>query len=82
MGRERFMFLQEFGEYENIIKLLNVIRAQNDKDIYLVFEYMGEACLSCLCALYSGSWVFRGRLHESKHLSDVSALDMQQVFMK
>ncbi|XP_069478073.1 mitogen-activated protein kinase 15 isoform X2 [Ambystoma mexicanum] len=34
------MFLQEFGEHQNIIKLLNVIRAQNDKDIYLVFEYM------------------------------------------
>uniref|UniRef100_A0A8C5PRJ8 Mitogen-activated protein kinase 15 n=1 Tax=Leptobrachium leishanense TaxID=445787 RepID=A0A8C5PRJ8_9ANUR len=34
------IFLQEFGEHPNIIKLLNVIRAQNDKDIYLVFEYM------------------------------------------
>nr|XP_033788911.1 mitogen-activated protein kinase 15 isoform X2 [Geotrypetes seraphini] len=34
------MFLQEFGEHQNIIKLLNVIRAQNDKDIYLIFEYM------------------------------------------
>ncbi|XP_053571968.1 LOW QUALITY PROTEIN: mitogen-activated protein kinase 15 [Bombina bombina] len=34
------MFLQEFGEHPNIIKLLNVIRAENDKDIYLVFEHM------------------------------------------
>ncbi|XP_067416316.1 mitogen-activated protein kinase 15 [Emydura macquarii macquarii] len=34
------MFLQEFGEHPNIIKLLNVIRAQNDRDIYLVFESM------------------------------------------
>lgn len=33
-------FLQEFGDHENIIKLLNVIKADNDKDIYLVFEYM------------------------------------------
>ncbi|CAB3979971.1 extracellular signal-regulated kinase 2-like isoform X2 [Paramuricea clavata] len=33
-------FLQEFGDHENIIKLLNVIKASNDKDIYLVFEYM------------------------------------------
>uniref|UniRef100_A0A8C3XVC7 Mitogen-activated protein kinase 15 n=1 Tax=Chelydra serpentina TaxID=8475 RepID=A0A8C3XVC7_CHESE len=32
--------LQEFGEHPNIIKLLNVIRAQNDRDIYLVFESM------------------------------------------
>uniref|UniRef100_A0A8C7PJT4 Mitogen-activated protein kinase 15 n=1 Tax=Oncorhynchus mykiss TaxID=8022 RepID=A0A8C7PJT4_ONCMY len=37
-----FMYfsLQEFGDHANIIKLLNVIRAQNDNDIYLVFEYM------------------------------------------
>ncbi|KAJ8397307.1 hypothetical protein AAFF_G00441410 [Aldrovandia affinis] len=34
------MFLQEFGDHDNVIKLLNVIRAQNDQDIYLVFEYM------------------------------------------
>ncbi|KAJ6661537.1 hypothetical protein lerEdw1_014447 [Lerista edwardsae] len=34
------MFLQEFGEHPNIIRLLNVIQAQNDKDIYLVFESM------------------------------------------
>uniref|UniRef100_A0AAX7VKK8 Mitogen-activated protein kinase 15 n=1 Tax=Astatotilapia calliptera TaxID=8154 RepID=A0AAX7VKK8_ASTCA len=34
------MFLQEFGGHPNIVKLLNVIRAQNDKDIYLIFEYM------------------------------------------
>ncbi|NWI17183.1 MK15 kinase, partial [Crypturellus soui] len=32
--------LQEFGEHPNIIKLHDVIRAQNDKDIYLVFESM------------------------------------------
>uniref|UniRef100_A0A667WKB0 Mitogen-activated protein kinase 15 n=1 Tax=Myripristis murdjan TaxID=586833 RepID=A0A667WKB0_9TELE len=34
------MFLQEFGDHTNIIRLLNVIRAQNDKDIYLIFEFM------------------------------------------
>ncbi|XP_072303543.1 mitogen-activated protein kinase 15 [Eucyclogobius newberryi] len=34
------LFLQEFGDHPNIIKLLNVIRAHNDKDIYLIFEYM------------------------------------------
>ncbi|XP_039222998.1 mitogen-activated protein kinase 15-like isoform X2 [Crotalus tigris] len=31
---------QEFGGHPNIIQLLNVIRAQNDKDVYLVFESM------------------------------------------
>eukprot|EP00118_Oscarella_pearsei_P014351 m.122508 g.122508 ORF g.122508 m.122508 type:complete len:542 (+) comp37788_c1_seq3:94-1719(+) len=34
------MFLQEFGQHENIVKLLNVVKADNDKDIYLVFEFM------------------------------------------
>ncbi|XP_054620403.1 mitogen-activated protein kinase 15 isoform X2 [Dunckerocampus dactyliophorus] len=34
------MFLQEFGNHPNVIKLQNVVRAQNDKDIYLIFEYM------------------------------------------
>jgi mitogen-activated protein kinase 15 len=33
------MILQEL-DHENIIKLHNVTRAENDKDIYLVFEYM------------------------------------------
>ena len=34
------MFLQELTAHENIIRLLNVLKADNDKDIYLVFEYM------------------------------------------
>lgn len=34
------MFLQEFREHPNVIKLLNVIKADNDRDIYLVFEFM------------------------------------------
>eukprot|EP01103_Thecamoeba_quadrilineata_P018958 TRINITY_DN7497_c0_g1_i1.p1 TRINITY_DN7497_c0_g1~~TRINITY_DN7497_c0_g1_i1.p1 ORF type:complete len:424 (+),score=97.47 TRINITY_DN7497_c0_g1_i1:56-1327(+) len=34
------MFLQELGDHDNIIKLLNVHKAENDRDIYLVFEYM------------------------------------------
>jgi len=33
-------FLQEFGSHDNVIKLLNVVKADNDKDIYLVFEFM------------------------------------------
>ena len=35
------MLLQEL-DHENIIKLQNVMKAQNDRDIYLVFEYMGK----------------------------------------
>lgn len=34
------IFLQELYGHENIIKLYNVIPAENDKDIYLTFEYM------------------------------------------
>jgi mitogen-activated protein kinase 15 len=33
------MFLQEL-DHPNIIKVNEIIRAKNDKDIYLVFEYM------------------------------------------
>ncbi len=36
------IFLQGFGNHENIIKLTDVMKAENDKDIYLVFEYMGK----------------------------------------
>jgi|UniRef100_A0A7S0MQ20 mitogen-activated protein kinase 15 len=34
------MFLQELNNHENIIKLWNVLKADNDRDIYLVFEFM------------------------------------------
>ncbi|XP_030777406.1 mitogen-activated protein kinase 15 [Rhinopithecus roxellana] len=34
------MLLQEFRDHPNIISLLDVIRAENDRDIYLVFEFM------------------------------------------
>ncbi|XP_037068226.1 extracellular signal-regulated kinase 2-like isoform X2 [Pollicipes pollicipes] len=34
------LFLQEFRHHPNVIRLLNVIRADSDRDIYLVFEYM------------------------------------------
>ena len=34
------MYLQAMTGHENIIKLSNVLKAENDKDIYLVFEYM------------------------------------------
>jgi mitogen-activated protein kinase 15 len=34
------MFLQELNSHENIIKLFNVYPAENDKDIYMTFEYM------------------------------------------
>ena len=36
------MFLQELHDHENIIHLHNVLKAENDRDIYLVFEFMGK----------------------------------------
>ena len=33
-------FLQEMRGHEHIVTLLNVLKADNDRDIYLVFEYM------------------------------------------
>ena len=27
-------------EHENIVKLLNIIRSENNKDLYMVFEFM------------------------------------------
>jgi len=46
------MFLQEFGDHPNIIRLHNVLKAENDKDIYLVFEFMGSKAFSvCFCSL-------------------------------
>lgn len=37
--------LQELRGHPNIISLLHVIRADNDKDIYLLFDYLGTAVI-------------------------------------
>jgi len=34
------VFLQQMDSHENIVRLQNVLRADNDRDIYLIFEYM------------------------------------------
>ena len=34
------MFLQEMKGHEHIISLMNVLKADNDRDLYLIFEYM------------------------------------------
>ena len=33
-------FLQQMDGHENIVQLFNVLKADNDRDIYLIFEYM------------------------------------------
>ncbi|CAO2601975.1 Mitogen-activated protein kinase 15 [Lemmus lemmus] len=52
------MLLQEFGDHPNIIRLLDVIPAENDKDIYLVFESM-DTDLNAV--------IQKGRLLEDTH---------------
>lgn len=34
------MYLQHLNGHENIIRLLSIVRAQNNKDLYLVFDIM------------------------------------------
>ena len=34
------MFLQDLGSHENVIHLRNVLKADNNKDLYLVFDFM------------------------------------------
>ena len=34
------MYLQEMDGHEHIVRMTNVLKADNDRDIYLVFEYM------------------------------------------
>lgn len=34
------IFLEQLNNHENIIKLTSVIKAENNKDLYMVFDYM------------------------------------------
>jgi len=34
------IFLQQMGKHENLVQLQNVLKADIDRDIYLIFEYM------------------------------------------
>jgi len=48
------MYLQALSGHENIIRLQHVIKAENDKDIYLTFDHMetgnfNYSRLSSLC---------------------------------
>ena len=35
-----YFAMQQFSNHDNVIQLLDVIKARNDLDIYLVFEFM------------------------------------------
>jgi len=38
------LFLTQMQNHENIVQLYDVMKADNDRDIYLVFEYMETTC--------------------------------------
>jgi len=44
------MFLQELAGHDNIIRLRNVLRAGNDRDVYLVFDHMATDLAAALRA--------------------------------
>lgn len=52
------MFLQELNGHENIVRLLNIIKAENNKDIYLVFDYMDTDLHAVIVSTshYLASW--------------------------
>ncbi|KAK2506593.1 hypothetical protein MC885_003995 [Smutsia gigantea] len=52
------LLLQEFGDHPNIVHLLDVIWAENDRDIYLVFECMDTDLNAVIC---------KGRLLKDVH---------------
>lgn len=47
------MFLQELNGHENIVRLLNIIKAENNKDLYLVFDYMETDLHAVIVILWS-----------------------------
>ena len=60
------LFLQAFSCHDNVVQLLNVIKANNDKDIYLVFEFMGEYDINNMMIFKFVSLLYTQYIH--KHL--------------
>ncbi|KAI4565626.1 hypothetical protein MJT46_009001 [Ovis ammon polii x Ovis aries] len=48
-GQAIYLLLQEFGDHPNIVRLLDVIPAENNRDIYLVFESMDTDLNAVIC---------------------------------
>ena len=60
------MFLQELNGHENIVRLLNIIKAENNKDLYLVFDYM-ETDLHAVIVIYIILIIERANILEEVH---------------
>ena len=63
------MYLQGLKDHDNIIRLQNVLKAENDKDIYLVFDYM-ETDLHSLIRSDILEHVHK-KVHEKSHIPTV-----------
>ncbi|OAF69740.1 Defective in aggregation protein C [Intoshia linei] len=63
-------FLQEFSDHPNIIKLQNVVKAHNDRDIYLVFEFMG-AILKYQCIYFISETDLHNVIKKANILKDI-----------
>ena len=50
------MYLQELSGHDNLVRLLSVIKADNERDVYLTFDYMGQlisnSCTVSIDALF------------------------------
>lgn len=79
LSAKPYLCLQEFGDHPNIVKLLNVIRAHNDKDIYLVFEYMGEIFFYSDFELPSRFYIFHNTKTCVAHMQSIASLCTQTV---
>ena len=42
------MYLQELNGHDNIVRLLSIIRAHNNRDLYLIFEHMETDLHACI----------------------------------
>lgn len=57
------MYLQALSGHENIIRLQHVIKAENDRDIYLTFDHMETGkVLYCIIASISSNILTNLRL--------------------
>ena len=44
------LYLRQMQSNEHVVKLLNVLKAENDRDLYLVFEYLETDLHAAICA--------------------------------
>ncbi|KAF0992138.1 hypothetical protein HZS_4232 [Henneguya salminicola] len=65
-------FLKEFSPHPNIIYLFDVIKSNNKRDIYLIFESMGYATLFYQTATDLDKVIRKGNLLEDSHRRYIS----------